>query len=115
MSSEQPTSQAGRHLRARRRRGPASWTLRTRLLLTLVGVVIAVCAIIGGTTTVLVYKFQVKQLDIRLGGAANRALTFTTHPPSDFKGARPPLEQAPGNGMPGTLNVRIVDGTIQDA
>src|SRR5437667_8316671 len=72
MSSGPATSPTGRHLRARRRRNPAGWSLRTRLVLVLAGIVVAVCAIVGIVTTVASYKFAVHRLDVQLLGATSR-------------------------------------------
>src|SRR5690349_10944199 len=72
MSSGPPTNPTGRHVRARRRRGPAGWSLRTRLVLTLVGLVVAVGAIIGVITSVASYKFAVHRLDVQLEAATSR-------------------------------------------
>src|SRR5690348_12549254 len=104
MSSGPPTNPVGRHVQARRPRGPAGWSLRTRLVLTLVGLVVAVCAIIGVVTTLAVYKFQVGQLDKRLTGAAGRAQDHNRQqlPPD----AGMPNIQMPGNST-GTINVHI--------
>src|SRR5947209_1479616 len=52
---------------------PARWSLRTRLLVTLVAVVVGVCAAIGVGTTVAVYHVQIGQLDEQLGAAVGRA------------------------------------------
>src|SRR5690348_10740405 len=79
MSSGPPTNPTGRHVRARRRRGPAGWSLRTRLVLTLVGLVVAVGAIIGVFTTIVSYKVGVNRLDDQLKSAALRTMMPPPH------------------------------------
>jgi two-component system OmpR family sensor kinase len=92
MSSSPPTD------RAVRRRGPAGWSLRTRLLVAVVVLVAAVCAVIGVATTLAVYHLQVGRLDAQLYPAANRTRQYgDPHQPSDDDDRHrlPPLEPLP--------------------
>jgi len=91
MSSSPPTDRA-----VRRRRGPAGWSLRTRLLVAVVALVAAVCAVIGVATTLAVYHLQVGRLDAQLYPAADR----TRHAgdqdqDDDHTSPRLPLSHAP--------------------
>jgi len=92
MSSSPPSERA-----ARRRRGPAGWTLRTRLLVAVVALVAAVCAIIGVATTLAMYQLQVGQLDARVDAAADRArhLGDQRGPGGDDHDPLPPLAESP--------------------
>ena len=72
MSSSPPTESPPTESPVRRRRGPAGWSLRTRLLVAVVALVAAVCAVIGVATTLAVYHLQVHRLDAQLYPAANR-------------------------------------------
>src|SRR2546430_15860561 len=93
MSSSPPSERA-----ARRRRGPAGWTLRTRLLVAVVALVAAVCAIIGVATTLAMYQLQVGQLDARVDAAADRArhLGDQRGPGGGDHDPLPPLAGRPG-------------------
>jgi two-component system OmpR family sensor kinase len=93
MSSSPPTD------RPARRRGPAGWSLRTRLLVAVVTLVAAVCTVIGVATTLALYQLQVRQLDSRLSVAGDR-----TH------GALPPLDDHEHG--PGPQNPIQAPGTI---
>jgi len=73
MSSNPPTEAPPR------RRGPAGWSLRARLVAALVGLLAAACVVIGVATTVAVYQFQLRQLDNQLMSAGNRT-SAALHP-----------------------------------
>src|SRR2546423_13193338 len=62
-----------------RRRGPAGWSLRARLVAALVALLAAVCVVIGVATTLAVHQFQLRQLDNQLMSAGNRT-TAAPHP-----------------------------------
>jgi two-component system OmpR family sensor kinase len=97
----------------RRRRGPAGWSLRARLVAALVGLLAVVCAVIAIATTIAVYEFQVRQLDARLMSAGNR--TFTAlHPPDSDHGPPGGPIAPPGQG-PGTVSAHVHDGQFDYA
>src|SRR3982751_6893689 len=98
MSSSPPSE------RVARRRGPAGWTLRTRLLVAVVALVATVCAVIGVATTLTVYQLQVGQLDGRLHPAADRTFD-ANHRTDDHDGDTPHLPPLPqGAGSISTYN-----------
>ncbi len=107
MSSGPATSPTGRHIEAGRRRGPAGWSLRARLMLVLAGLVVAVCAIIGVVTTVAVYRYGVGRLDDRLQMAMGRTGISLGSPGAD----RLPR---PKDGKPPPQDVGTI-ATIPDA
>ncbi len=78
--------------RARPRLHPHSWSLRTRLLATVVGLLAVVCLLVGVATTTIAYQGQLRQLDNRLSAAGTR--TSAAFRPSPESGS-PPV-QAPG-------------------
>src|SRR5437764_15389926 len=91
MSSSPPTDRA-----VRRRRGPAGWSLRTRLLVAVVALVAAVCAGIGAATTLAVYHLQVGRLDAQLYPAADRTRHAGDQDQADdHTSPRLPLTHAP--------------------
>lgn len=103
----------------RRRRGPAGWSLRARLVATLVGLLAVVCAVIAVATTVAVYQFQVHQLDTQLMSAGAR--TFVAlHPPAPDPDRGPPPGPPPGpigipGQGPGTVSARVHNGQLSHA
>src|SRR4051812_17633752 len=94
MSSSPPSE------RAPWRRGPAGWSLRTRLLIAVVALVAAVCAVLGVATTLAVYHLQVGQRAGRLHPAADRTRTATdprhSSDPDDKQPHLAPLPQGAG-------------------
>src|SRR6266511_281530 len=100
MSSSPPSDRA-------RRWAPGGWSLRTRLLVAVVGLLGVVCALIGVTTTVAVYQYQLHQLDDRLQAAGGRSSAAFRPPP------RGPGGPDPGSGPPrqdlGTVYAHLGD------
>ncbi|GIJ09489.1 ATP-binding protein [Micromonospora andamanensis] len=95
------------------RRWLAGWSLRTRLVFTLVALLAAVSLAIGGLTTVALRQFLISRVD--------EQLRFTP-------GGRPsaPWEPGPGTGPwgdvrvprgfpPGTISAQVVDGRVTEA
>jgi two-component system OmpR family sensor kinase len=104
-----------------------SWTLRARLIASLVAVLTAVCLVVGGVTVLALRSYLVGQLDDRLTAASHRSASFQGNPSSPGTGAGPvegdgdgrggglpPGLLAPGQGA-GTFAAQIVNGTIQTA
>jgi len=94
---------------ARPKRGLRGWSLRARLLGTLIALLAVVCLVIGVFTEVAVYQLQVHRLDQQLAAAGMR----TEHA---FDGRhRPPQgdddRPAPVQG-PGTLTAEIRHGQV---
>src|SRR2546421_4520663 len=83
-----------------RRRGPAGWSLRARLVAALVALLAAVCVAIGVATTLAVYQFQLRQLDNQLMSAGNRT-SAALHPLPFRPDGRTPedLVPPPGQGV----------------
>src|SRR5689334_23320177 len=84
-------------------RRPATWSLRARLVGTLVMLLAVVCVLLGVFTQAAVYQFQVGQLDHQLTAALGRSRNAFEHPPPDGRhgggpgcpDAGPPI-QGPG-------------------
>lgn len=108
---------------------PARWSLRTRLLATVVGLLAIVCLAVGVTTTVTLRHFLLGRLDGQLMAASARSTIAGGQPsgsPTDGNGngiggtgstgnstgARFVL--APGQA-PGTLGARLTDGRVTAA
>ncbi len=100
---------------------PARWSLRGRLLATLVGLLAVVCLAVGVASTVALRDFLVDRLDDQLQAAGGRTAGVLGGPPGrgspgrDGHG-RPDREgvgfvRAPGQG-PGTLGARVRDGQV---
>jgi two-component system, OmpR family, sensor kinase len=88
------------------------WSLRTRLIAALVGLVTVVCLVIGVASEVAVYNIQLRQLDEQVRNAAAR----TPHGPF-LPGADgfPPRSGRGGEGPgppPGTVVAYISGGTV---
>src|SRR5262245_17525665 len=90
---------------------------RAKLTAQLVAVTAAVCVILTLTTEFALHSFLIGQLDGQLEDASRRAVDFARHGP---RNGPPPegQEQGPINAQgqgSGTLNARIVNGTVLDA
>src|SRR6266508_1858145 len=95
-----------------RRKGFRVWSLRARLLGTLVLLLAVACAVIGVATEVVVYQVQVRKLDKRLAAAGLRTEDAFGEPregPKDGHDRPPPIQG------PGTLAAIIDDGHIYQA
>jgi two-component system, OmpR family, sensor kinase len=77
---------------------PSGWSLRARLLMTVVGLLAVVCVIVGVATTTISYRAQIHQLDNRLTAAGTR--TSAAFGPPGGGPSTPP--SAPVQG-PGTV------------
>jgi two-component system OmpR family sensor kinase len=86
----------------------AGWPLRRRLLAAVLALFAVVCLVIGVTSTLALRTFLVGQLDRQLQSTAERA----GRPPGG--GPRPPDLFTPGQ-PPGTVGVRIFNGTVTEA
>ncbi|MDO3704868.1 HAMP domain-containing sensor histidine kinase [Micromonospora sp. C28SCA-DRY-2] len=104
MSSSRPGDPAGPP--GRLWRWPAGWSLRTRLVVTLVGLLALVSVAIGGLTTVALRQFLVERIDAQLvPGPMSRG----DRPFPPFGAGLPP-------GLPpGSLAATVVDGTVTEA
>ncbi|MFI7607757.1 ATP-binding protein [Micromonospora sp. NPDC049366] len=119
MSSSRPSDQAARHRPAHAlRRRLAGWSLRRRLVLSVVALLALVSVGIGGLTTVALRHFLVQQVDNQLTMNDRRP----GGPPWFREGAQPPwpgrqadsgprTPEPPGGFPPGSIAVRVVDGT----
>ncbi|ADI08361.1 putative two component system sensor kinase [Streptomyces bingchenggensis BCW-1] len=84
MPQSSPASSPSGRRSARRRRRP--WSLRTRLVVSAVGLIAVVCAVIGTVTTIALHTYLYDQVDKQLSGVATRI----AGPPFDeVKGPRP--------------------------
>ncbi|MDY6998229.1 MAG: HAMP domain-containing sensor histidine kinase [Actinomycetota bacterium] len=83
-------------------RPPRSWSLRTRLLVTLVALLAVVCAGIGVATEFALQRFLTAQLDEQVVEAGNRsAVIFEFGPPPPPGVGRPTHHAPPGMPPPG--------------
>ncbi|BCW65738.1 sensor histidine kinase [Arthrobacter sp. NicSoilB4] len=89
-------------------RDPATWHLRTRLVLVAMALLVAICGAIGIVSYASMDLFLTRQLDKQLQQASDRARDF-----GRSGGRSDPLE-ARGQGV-GTLNARIVDDSVRSA
>jgi two-component system, OmpR family, sensor kinase len=99
------------------------WTLRARLVVALVAVLLVVCAVVGTVTVLALRSFLVDQLDDRLGAASHRASSYqdgpqVARPPGGnldaddpHGGGQIPGLNAPGQGA-GTLAAQITAGRV---
>ena len=88
------------------------WTLRARLIASILALMAVVLAIIGVVTTLVLRQQLVNHLDGQLAAANDRAVRFGDRPPPGEGGQHgdiPGFIHAPGQGA-GTLAARIVDG-----
>ncbi|MFY9633189.1 MAG: HAMP domain-containing sensor histidine kinase [Cellulosimicrobium cellulans] len=88
---------------------PATWHLRTRLILLAMTLLVAICGAVGLFSYASMDSFLTRQLDEQLSQAANRSNDPGRPPQGGFNG-RDPLD-ARGQSV-GTLNARIVNGQI---
>jgi two-component system OmpR family sensor kinase len=94
----------------------ARWSLRTRLIAALVGLLAVACLVVSGVTQVAMHQFQVRQLDIQLSEASRLAgipRPGSNRPPvGSDRGRASPFD---GRGQqPGTLFVHLVDGSVDE-
>lgn len=98
MSSNPQGAEAGRT----RLRSPRTWSLRTRLLATLIALLALVCAAVGVGTEFALERFLTHQLDNQLHETARRSAgLFDFGPPPPLPpGMAPPGMAPPGMGPP---------------
>lgn len=88
---------------------PATWHLRTRLILLAMALLIAICGAVGVASYASMDAFLTRQLDEQLSQAAERANDPGRPPMGGFNG-RDPLD-ARGQSV-GTVNARILNGQV---
>ena len=88
---------------------PATWHLRTRLIVLAMALLIAICGAVGVASYASMDAFLTRQLDDQLNQAADRANDPGRPPMGGFNG-RDPLD-ARGQSV-GTVNARIVSGQV---
>lgn len=89
---------------------PATWHLRTRLILLAMALLIAICGAVGVASYVAMDSFLTRQLDAQLSQAAKRSTDPGRPPLGGFNGRPDPLD-ARAQSV-GTLNARILSGQI---
>lgn len=92
---------------------PATWHLRTRLVLLAMALLVAICGAVGLFSYASMDSFLTRQLDEQLSQAANRSNDPGRPPQGGFNGRPDPLD-ARGQSV-GTLNARILDGQVNSA
>jgi len=128
MSSSRPAEQprgSTKPALLNRLRSPRSWSLRTRLLATLIALLAFVCIGIGAGTQLALRGFLVHQLDEQVMEAAHRSVVINdlgrppgappgTPPPMRHRGSGPDFLNAPGQAV-GTLGALVSDGHVVSA
>jgi two-component system OmpR family sensor kinase len=110
MSSSPPIEPAAS--RPPRRRGPAGWSLRTRLVAAMIALLAVVCLVVGAVTEVALNRVLLNQLDNRLTASAGRsAMAFQRPPPADPR----PKPDFPRGQQVGTLMAHIANGQVDSA
>lgn len=99
---------------ARSWRKPATWHLRTRLVLVAMALLITICAAIGISTFASMNSFLTDQLDTQLGQAAERSNDAGRRPQGDDDDSRPNFLN-PEVQVVGTLSARIAGGQVTSA
>ena len=89
---------------------PATWHLRTRLILLAMALLVAICGAVGLFSYASMDSFLTMQLDEQLSQAAKRSTDPGRPPLGGFNGRPDPLD-ARGQSV-GTLNARILNGQI---
>jgi two-component system, OmpR family, sensor kinase len=102
MSSGPPTE---RPVAGPRRRGPAGWSLRARLVAAMIGLLAVVCLAVGATTEVVLHRVLQQQVDDRLMTTADR--------PGPQRGREGDRHGPPGRE--GTITAWFNGGTVIDA
>jgi two-component system OmpR family sensor kinase len=92
---------------------PATWHLRTRLVLVAMALLVAICGAVGLFSYASMDSFLTRQLDDQLKQAASRSNDPGRPPMGGFNGGRDPLD-ARGQSV-GTLNARILNGQVSSA
>jgi two-component system OmpR family sensor kinase len=94
-------------------RDPATWHLRTRLVLVAMALLVAICGAIGLFSYAAMDLFLTRQLDGRLS-QVSRITNDAGRPPSGNPTGRPNPLEARGQGI-GTLTARIDGSTVSSA
>ncbi|MDQ0680066.1 two-component system OmpR family sensor kinase [Arthrobacter pascens] len=92
---------------------PATWHLRTRLVLVAMALLVAICGAVGLFSYASMDSFLTRQLDDQLKQAASRSNDPGRPPLGGFNSGRDPLD-ARGQSV-GTLNARILNGQVNSA
>src|SRR5882757_4210630 len=92
---------------------PSRWSLRARLLAGLIGLLAAVCIVVGVVTAIALHKYLINQLDGQLSAAAQRAQGMNRQPSGPLD-QPPDPSRAPGQGV-GTVFAHIVSGGIDQS
>lgn len=104
-----------------RRRSPAGWSLRARLVCGMVTLLAVAFVVVGATTIVTLNEALFDRIDKQLTAAATRSprgFDSTIYPPSDaIAGAAPSCDRPTRHGFPpgqviGTLTARICNGVV---
>jgi two-component system OmpR family sensor kinase len=99
--------------RGRSWRDPATWHLRTRLVLVAMVLLVAICGAIGLFSYASMDSFLTRQLDGRLG-QVSRISNDAGRPPNGNPAGRPDPLEARGQGI-GTLTARIDGSAVSSA
>jgi two-component system OmpR family sensor kinase len=100
-----------------RLRGHRWWhasTLRGRLTVGMVLVLLVACAVLGVASELFLRGVLLRQLDAQLVAAGSRYSISLEHPAGSNGGPRDPDDSIPGQSV-GTLGIRMVKGTITEA
>src|SRR5688572_19896793 len=108
MSSNRPTENPPTDLP----RGPASWTLRTKLVAAMVGLLALASLVVGVTTVITLNNALYDRIDSQLKSAAGR-VPFSYDQETNC--AKPRHDEFPLGQTIGTMSVRVCDGRITNA
>ncbi|MBT2533196.1 HAMP domain-containing histidine kinase [Arthrobacter sp. ISL-48] len=92
---------------------PATWHLRTRLVLVAMALLVSICGAVGLFSFASMDSFLTRQLDDQLSQAAHVSNDPGRPPLGGFNNGRDPLD-ARGQSV-GTLNARILNGQVNSA
>ncbi|MDG3009441.1 HAMP domain-containing histidine kinase [Rhodococcus sp. D2-41] len=99
-----------------RRWSPRRWSLRARLVIGVVALLLIVCTAVGITTQLALRQYLIRQLDTSLTDAGHRSAMIAERPPPPpgrwvHPGPGPDFLDAPGQ-PPGTIAAIITDGNV---
>src|SRR5215218_8231224 len=91
-----------------------TWSLRTRLIAAVVALLAVVCLVVGVVTQVAVYRIEMGQLDQRVRTSAQQVAHQGDERggPDEPLGGLEPLRGGRPGPPPGTVDARVVGGTV---
>jgi two-component system OmpR family sensor kinase len=122
MSSSPPTDVPVAASAPARWRSPAGWSLRARLVATMIALLALACLVVGATTEIALHQNLYKRIDTQLQDSAGPPPNTTNLPPLNGGNGNPDGgEGNGGNGVfrggqgKGTLRAMVVDGAVTNS